>query len=432
MLRTFALLGMTFVVGCGARSSLLDGTGEGGASPTTDAVVAPVGATASSGSTGGFMPCTELTVREATVLFDSIDGRPAHDAALLAGAPGATLAARFAGPPDSGTDSLVHAALDAWTAWPPPHATPQGTNNSVWSAAPAYTSHPDGTFDLSFVDGMGCLQMLGAGLEPEVEYDDVYPFFSYAGQGCSRRPLAVAYEPEVQYIVATAVQPPGLPDASWTLETLRIEDFNHDLWYELPACGVIPPSADLQLLGDRVVLATSNASPSFVCEQLFWLPRYLAVGFADDAAPAFTAEGFDEIVGVELLAGAQGPWVLYRESGASALQSPPVVAQALDAALQPTLVPFEATGPGLSRFSATELAGGGFVIVSDESSDSVIVRAFDATGAKLAEVEVPTPDDAQERLAVVASPEGDSALVAWTAGPAPQRVLGARIDCLRD
>ncbi len=432
MLRALGFFGMVASVGCGARSSLLDATGEGGTSPTTGAVVAPVGATASNGSTGGFMPCTELTVREATVLLDAIDGRPAHDAALLAGPSGATLAARFAGPPDTGTDSLVHAALDAWSTWPPPQATPQGTNSSVWSVAPAYTSHPDGTFDLSFVDGMGCLQMLGAGLEPQVEYDDVYPFFSYAGQGCGRRPLAVAYEPDVQYIVASAVQPAGLPDASWTLETLRIEDFVHDLWYELPACGVLPPAADLQQLGDRVVLATSNATPSFVCEELFWLPRYLAVGFADNAAPAFTVEGFDEIVGVELLAGAQGPWVLYRESGASALQSPPVLAQALDAALQPVLLPFEATGPGLSRFAASELPGGGFVIVSDESSGSVIVRAFDATGAKLAEVEVPTPDDAQERLAVVASPDGEAVLVAWTAGPAPQRVLGARIDCLLD
>ncbi|MBL9028692.1 MAG: hypothetical protein JNL21_41250 [Myxococcales bacterium] len=99
---------------------------------------------------------------------------------------------------------------------------------------------------------------------------------------------------------------------------------------------------------------------------------------------------------------------------------------------------FAATGPASTRFAAASSDDGALFIVSDENlgSGALTLRVFEPDGAPRAEVAIPVsaPPSPSERLGVVASGDGDSAVVVWTVQDGAfdaADVLGARIDCLR-
>lgn len=437
-MRRLSLGLFAFASACGARSALPDGGGgEGGSGPsgsTAQIGVTTATTTATTSGEGGGGVCSVPTVRAAAVLLEPYLGMPAHDAALFMAGDSTVVAARFTSGSPLEPDLLGHLAWDPWGAWPPQPTDPKDTNLLVWATPPVFSSSPTGTFAVSLVDSRACDQWLGVGLQPAAQYTspEGYPDSQIVGQGCSRVPRAVVGDLSGARATATSIEAPG-PDDVYLLETAHVTQDGPIVSYEIPGCGGLPLYGDIEVVNDEFVIAASNATDQLGCNDPTGYPANVVVGLLGSGDPAFTVATTDDVAGIELIPRPGGLWLLYRESGASALTPPAVIAVRLDAELQAIAPPFEATSSGLGRFAATPLSDGGFVIVSDESSSEGLIwlRKWGPSGELYGEVTIPASGDAQpdfERLSVLASPDRSSAVVAWTT--LGGRVFAARVDCL--
>ncbi len=425
---------------CGARSALLDdGAGGDESGAGASATVAPVGATASEASTtgagGGYVPCTEPTVRPPAVIFEPVGGMPVHDVALLSSSTGVVATARFTSGSQAAPDRIGHVSWDAWGAWPPAPLVPLDTSLTSWATAPVFDTASD-QLSISYVDFPGCVHRTGVRLNPATSYPtfESYPLSQVVGQGCGRVPHAIAGWQDGPHATASLVPILGNVGNGYFTETAFVSADGTGITYELPACGGLPLAADLAVLDGQFVLATSHGAPDYGCDDPTAIPYWLGVGRLplDDFHLVIAAEA-DDIVGVELVPRPDGLWLLYRESGASALTTPPVWAVLLDDDLNPVLF-LEATSEGLSRFAAAAYPQGGLVIASDESlgSGSIDLRVWASSANFLVQHAIPTgaATPSSERLSVVASPDGTSALVGWTG--VDGRGYAARVDCMID
>jgi hypothetical protein len=419
---------------CGARSALLDdGAGGDSSGAGASAVVAPVGATASgfttTGGEGGFEPCTEPTVQPPAPLFDPLNGMPVHDFALVRRNDIAVMTARFTSGSQSAPDRIGHTSWYPWGGWPPsPHA-PLDTAPSSWATAPVFASSSN-ELEMSYLDFPGCVQWVAARLDPKTTYPSpgTFPVAQVVGQGCGRVPRAVARAPSGKLATATMV-PSGVGNF---VETAVVSADGTVVTYDLPACGGLPLYADVAVLGDEIVIATSQVGPGYGCNDPSSLPNAIGIGWlgSGEFSSLFWMDA-DDPAGIQLLPRPGGLWFLFRESGASAFTTPPVWAVQFDEELNPMEI-VQATSEGISRFAAAPLENGGFVIVSDETIGSGLLqlRAYGPSGELLAEHAIPTGDPvpSADRLSIVAAPAAAGAVVGWTR--VDGRGYAARVDCM--
>lgn len=433
--RGVRLLFILVLSACGARSSLLDdGDGAGG---ETSSLVAPVGATASAVTAGGeggsYVPCTQPTVRPPAVIFEPLGDMPVHDLSFVDAGSGVVVTARFASESKTASDHIGHAAWDAWGVWPPAPFDPLSTAAASGATAPVFAT-PSEELALSYIDFPGCLQRVGSGLDPSASYGspESHPISNVVGQGCERVPQGVAGRSGGPHASATRTPFPGGPEGSYFMETALVSAGGGLITYGLEACGGMPLYGDMGLLNDEFVIATSNASPDYGCVSPQGSPNWVGIGWLGSLEfHLVVASDADEIAGVQLVPRPGGLWLLWRESGASAFTTPPVWASRLDETLYPESF-YALTSEGLSRFSAAAHDLGGIVIVSDESlgAGGIDLRVWDAEGTLLTQHTIPVGSAApsSERLSVVASPDGGSALVGWTG--LDGRGYAARVDCM--
>lgn len=379
-------------------------------------------------------PVVQPTAR----LIFNYQGMDAHDPVLFPLGGRVIAGARFGPTELNGSAVIGHGPVEAFGPWPPDPAFLYETTLEAWPNPPIYSPSEDETFAVSYVDWPGCVHTIGSGLEPEGAYSGglSYPAGFVGGLGCFRGLRAVVGRPGEPHFVASVVQNPALGDG-YLLETVATNADGTSLTYDTPACSLSPLWSDIERADGEIVIATSNATPAIQCQDELGVPASVAVGRFGSGEATFTAATVDDVVAVDLVARPSGAWLLFRESGASARVAPPVMAVALGSDLQPVTDIVPATGEALGRFAAAPVAGGGLAVVSDErlrSTGSLSLRVFGPDGTLQAEVQVPTgePPLPQERLALVTSTDGGSAVVAWTgpaASPASQ-IVGARVDCL--
>ncbi len=380
-------------------------------------------------------------MRPAAPLLASELALSQHDPALVRVGDRTVAAARL-GPAAMGEASVLgHVAVDVFDAWPPPPALLRDTAPLAWAAPPAFSPFEDGTFAVAYLDWPGCVHRAASGLDPTADYPDParYPASFEAGVGCFRRVRALAGLPSGTRAVASSIQSPAMPD-SYTLETVRASPEGTFLTYDEPACALWHLVADLEVLSGEIVIANTNATPTLSCDDRLGVANDVVVGVLGSGVADTTISAVDDIVDVDLLPQPGGAsFLLFRESGASARVAPPAMAVELGPDQEQVGEPWPATGAGLTRVAAASIPGGGFVVVSDETladEATLTLRAFRSDGSLRAEVAVPVGSGSptNERLAVLTSPDGRAAVVAWSSvdpGGA-SAVQSARVDCLGD
>ena len=155
------------------------------------------------------------------------------------------------------------------------------------------------------------------------------------------------------------------------------------------------------------------------------------------SAAATVYEGTDDLVLTRLLRRSEGAWLIFQESGASALLQPPAMAMRLAADGVPG-APFVITDPGLGQVAVAALGDGFAVAVVDAidpSAPTIRLRVFSAEGSALSEASFSTSGAwlVNDRLTLLGSPDGTQLLVGWVGTTPDQgsRVFLRRFDCLK-
>ena len=147
--------------------------------------------------------------------------------------------------------------------------------------------------------------------------------------------------------------------------------------------------------------------------------------------------GSDDMVYARLLPGQTNPWLVFRESGASALVQPPGMA-----------LPIGLHGGSGSAFPITEAGAGqmavaalgfGLVVATvdslDPSAPTIILRVYSSAGLSTAETSFSTNGAWHngDRLTLIASPDSSSFLVGWTGSQSTSgtALFVRRFDCVK-
>ena len=452
---------------CGARSTLEAGAGvssgaggggaQGGGGSTTTAGpggagpggAGPGGAgSGGAGGQGGALPvaCAALTAVEPMAMPKPSPGFALHDPLLFPLASGSALLVARAnqlespGPLPSQVDTLPFAP---WGAWPPAFALPKVAHPVANPLPFAASMEPGATLALlvqPFPTNAppGCSVDALFGVSPDAPQWPMGFMFPVQG-GCVDTPLAVGSNGEGLHFAAADISANA---GGQGLRGLSFQVFDGEGQLVIPPqirCSSTLHTGDV-LAGEHDFLFAHSAAIDDACgdpnapagpaTQL--VLRRLAKG-ASSAATLFQAT--DELVLTRLLPRSSGAWLIFQESGKSALIQPPAMAMRLSADGAPG-APFPITDAGLGQVAVAPFGDGFAVAVVDAidpSAPTLRLAVFSAEGLVQAQTSFSTGGAwlTNDRLTLLGAPDGKALLVGWV-GASPD--LGAslflrRFDC---
>lgn len=394
--------------------------------------------------------CPALAMLEPLVELPAPEGQTAaHDPLLQSLGQGEVLAlVRREAPPSPGPEvsSVVEIRLSPWETWPPKVQPPQLVHGDSWDIPFVSSVEPSGTFALGLApfpknNPSGCDLAAIYGLSPDAPPGPSAVALSFDGS-CNDAPLSVATAGDGSHFVANEV-------------------------LVLPGNKESPP---VRGLAAHVLDASGNkinslelicASPHFVGNVLSKQTGFLFVHSSSDSqscsepgpvGPArnlllrrldgtenktsILYKGIDDLVYTRLLPRKGGAWVLYRESGASAVAQPPGMALRLEGD-SPSGEAFPVTSQDTDRMAAAALGDGfvvAFVDTTDPSAPQILVSVYDGTGTLVSQASIGTNGAwlHGDRLTLVASPSATSFLVGWIGAKAASgsEMFLRRFDCV--
>lgn len=400
-------------------------------------------------STGGSVNvvCPALQMLEPRVELPALaDARAAHDPLLQRLDQGDVLALvrrELMQGPVGGSSSVSQVRLAPWESWPPVFEAPLLTLSDSWNVPFVSSVEPLGTFALGVEpfpknNPSGCDLAAFYGLSPDAPPGPSALELQFDGK-CDDAPIAVATAGNGAHFVANDVR---FGDDIQTVRSMMA--------HVLDASGKMiaslePVCASTSFVGDVVADETgflfvhsSPDSQSCVESPPNNPSRYLLLRRLQGAKEetSIIYEGMDDLVYTRLLPRNGGSWVLYRESGASALIQPPGMAVRLEGG-SPSGEAFPVTPPGTDRMASASF-GGGFVVAFvdglDPSAPQIFVRVYDESGTLISEVAFDTSSAwlLADRLTLVASPDTRSFLVGWIGAkdPSGSETFLRRFDCI--
>ncbi len=404
--------------GCGARTSLLEGGG-GASASASDA-----SAQASTGATGGHIrPCGgKLAAVDPVVTLEQAPGFDDSIRLTFASNDQQTVAPVFAHLPPSGPVVLRHAAFSPWQAWPtsgvlgPVRDTGVSTESGPFVAPAA-----DGTFALALGTPAGHVAFYGA----------VNPFANGPGAAA---PLAVdGIDPEFVVARAGPSSAAHLVGAFGDFSTLYAEVASDTVSAGVPlGCAAPQPtSAAAVPFGDGWLVAASTGAPLGACPSVAagdpTRIDVLAIGL-DGSAQPIASIPTDIVVSVAAAPHPDGAYVVWL--GVSSTGAADYHAARIGAAEAPVAGPIAVTPSDMSGGAfAVATLGRDLVFGRVGASGELLLSRFDeslslrsTTSFQAGAFSGPT--------AILASPDEDAILVAWTATEQPSKVQVERFDCM--
>ncbi|MFS8065074.1 MAG: hypothetical protein ACMG6S_01755 [Byssovorax sp.] len=454
---------VVFMAACGARSTLRvssegatgsggsgpGGAGAGGSGPATGPGTSGVGSSTGS-STGGSVNvvCPALQMLEPLVELPALaDLRAAHDPLLQRLGQGDVLALMrreaVEGPVGGGLSSVSQVRLAPWESWPPVFEAPLLTLSDSWNVPFVSSVEPLGTFALGVEpfpknNPSGCDLAAFYGLSPEAPPGPSALALKLDGT-CDDRPIAVATAGNGTHFVANDVAfgssiHPVRSLVAHVLDASGSKIASMDL-----ACATTRFVGDVlsDETGFLFVHARSDSQSCFETELHDPARRLVLQRFQGTKQESSVIhEGVDDLVYTRLLPRNGGSWVLYRESGASAVVQPPGMAMRLEAG-SPSGDAFPVTSSDTNSMAAAAF-GDGFVVAFvdsiDPSAPNIFVRVYDGSGTLSSEVSFGTNGAwlLGDRLTLVASPSARSFLVGWIGAKEPfgSETFLRRFDCI--
>jgi hypothetical protein len=432
--------------GGGATTTSQGGAGQGGAGPGG---AGPGGAgPGGAGGQGGAFPavCPVLMALEPMAMPKPSPGFALHDPLLFPLAAGSALLVARAnqlespGPVPSQVDTLPFAP---WGVWPPAFALPKLAHPVANPVPFAAGMEPGGTLALlvqPFPTNAppGCPIDALFGVLPDAPQWPMGFMFPVQG-GCVDTPLAVGSNGEGLHFAAADI---SSNVAGQGLRGLSFQVFDGEGQLLIPPqirCASTPHTGDV-LGGQHEFLFAHSAAINDACGDpnapAGPSTQLVLRRLSKDAASATTLfQATDELVLTRLLPRSSGAWLIFQESGKSALIQPPALAMRLSADGAPG-APFPITDPGLGQVAVAPFGDGFAVAVVDAidpSAPTIRLAVFSAEGLVEAQTSFSTGGAwlMNERLALLGAPDGKALLVGWV-GTSPD--LGAsiflrRFDC---
>jgi hypothetical protein len=345
--------------------------------------------------------------------------------------------------PQGGASSVSEVRLAPWEAWPPVFQTPLLVLSDSWNVPFVSSVEPLGTFALGVEpfpknNPSGCDLAAFYGLSPDAPPGPNALALQLDGK-CDDAPIAVATAGNGTHFVANDVR-----------FSNDIQPVRSMVAHVLDASGKMiaslePVCASTSIVGDVVsdetgFLFVHSSSDSQSCVKTpphnpgrRLLLRRLQ-GSKEETS--LVHEGIDDLVYARILPRKGGSWVLFRESGASALTQPPGMALRLEGG-SPSGEAFPVTSSDTDRMAAAAFGDGfvvAFVDALDPSAPTIFVRVYDGSGTLVSEASFGTNSAwlLGDRLTLVASPDARSFLVGWigAAEPSGTETFVRRFDCV--
>jgi hypothetical protein len=438
-----ATASLVFVAACGARSSLRDfGATTGGGNASTTA-----GTTGSGGSGGGpSLFCSSLVAIEPRVELPARIGATAARDPLLQllfkGVVVALVRSEMSNAKGKLPGTIDAFRLEPWGAWPPvaPPAVrvSDSVADSTFVAGVEYLG--PGTFDVSFdqfsaIEANGCAFTALYGVLPEATLsgDAVVGAVTTGQVPCGDLPLSVATADDGSFFFAVDLILANSGPSSRTLIAQFIGSGPDGATLLEPACASTHFVADVltDAAGFHLVHSTSGPCGTGGAGVANRLVLHRIEAGNDQSAVVY--EGVDDLVFARLLPRQGGNWLIYRESGASALVQPPGMALQLGADGAPG-ASFAVTDAGTDRLAAAPFGDGfavAFVDSLDPSAKTILVRVYSAQGTLRAQTSFSTGGALLngDRLTLTPSPDATSLLVGWTGQGSNPAMFLRRFDC---
>jgi hypothetical protein len=448
-----AAAALVFAASCGARSTLRDPGGEtaagsGGTGTATATATATSAATGPGSGPGGgpTLACPGLVTVEPPIEVPISDGtQAARDALLLLLGTGEVLAlvrGEALTTPDDLPTTVASIRLEPWTLWPPTIHPPNVVHQLGWKTPFVATVEPQGTFALGverypFNNQTGCDLDAVFGISPDVSGTGA---LNQAVSGtCDDAPLAIATAGDGMHLVANDLNFDGNSPGARRLEPVLLGAKGGLLASLDPYCASKPFVADALSIDGTLFFVHSSATsascdstpgPQDVPSQLV-LHRFQ--GQLGSSEALYT--GLDDMVDARLLPRPGGGWLVFRESGASALVQPPGMAMPVGQKAG-WGAEFPITEAGAGRMAVAALGDGLVVAVVDSldpSAPTVLLRVYSGAGTLLTESSFSTSGAwlNGDRLSLIASPDGRSFLVGWTGSKSTpgSALFVRRFDC---
>lgn len=435
-----AAVGLVFLAACGARSSLRDlGATTGGGNGSTT--------TGSGGSGGGpSLFCSTLVAREPRVELPVRTGATAARDPLLQlvfkGVVVALVRSEMSNAKGKLPGVIDAFRLEPWSAWPP--ITPPAVRVSDSVADASFVSSVEymapGTFDVSFkrfsaieANGCGFSELYGVLPEATLSGDALVSSTTTGQAPCGDVPLSVATTGDGTPFFASDATLANSGPSSRTMIAQFAGSNPDGITLLEPACASTHFVADVltDAAGFHFVHSASGPCGTSGAGLANRLVLHRVEGGSDASSVVY--EGVDDVVYTRLLPRQGGHWLLYRESGASALVQPPGMALQLGSDGTPG-ASFAVTDAGTDRMAAASF-GDGFLVAFVDSLESsaprIIVRVYSSQGTLQAQTSFATTDAwlNGDRLTLTPSPDATSFLVGWTGtGPNPAMFV-RRFDC---
>ena len=327
--------------------------------------------------------------------------------------------------PDSLPSTVAAVRLEPWALWPPTLHPPKliyqpgGTRPFVSSV------EPEGTFALGVErfpaagpKGCGIDAVFGISLDAPGQ-DIVVPSVDAT---CDDAPVVIVTAGDGTHLVANDFRVNASGPGSRALRPVLL-DKNGGLLSALdPHCALTHFVGDALRIEDGLLFvhSSSDGGSCSSSPELQGPARSLVLHRFNISGADTESEytGMDDMVYARLLPGKPYPWLVFRESGASALVQPPGMA-----------LPIGLHGGSGSAFPITEAGagqmavaalGGGLVVATvdtlDPSAPTIILRVYSSAGLITAETAFSTNGAWHngDRLTLIASPDSTSFLVGWT------------------
>ncbi len=451
------LVGAAGVIGCGGRSQLHDsiagpaaaGDGAGGSSSTSSASTS-----STTGGSGGAPPaCQALVLSGPPITYEPSSSEHGSRPSLVpATDDGALVSVVFLREPlegpYEGPSRVASATLSPWGSWPSslgPEDQAVGFFGDPFAAAPAMPEAQPGFSVLFYLptNSFPSDMFLAPAVATGTSYD---PF-----------PAGVswdAWEPAWPSALARgasghlAAYQLGMGPSSY-LSVALVDAPSGDMTV-MPevACASAPFTVDAIPAAGGFLVATATGRPFGACPLDDGIPgpaTELDVIRLDQETMtlslAASFEEIDPIAHVALAPRADGAWLVWQSTGASAESPPPIQAVPLDEQGAPAGAVFSVTGSGQTTGPFAAAALGARLAVAwidwlDPSSPTIRLDLFDEEGAFVSGASLGTSGawlyDAS--LALLASPDGTALLASWAdesdqPPPAPATVRVARFAC---
>lgn len=444
---------LVFAAACGARTTLRDpgggaAAGSGGTGSTATATSVTTGPGSGPGG-GPILACQSLISVEPAVEVPTSDGTTAaRDPRLLLLGTGDVLAlVRGETPTPTGDlpSTVASVRLEPWKLWPPTLHAPNVIYQPGYKAPFVAAVEPQGTFALGVErfplnNPTGCDLDAFFGLAPDAPGPGPGSVSQSMPGTCDDAPIGIATAGDGTHLVANDLNFGGGSPVSRILQSVLLDAKGGLLATLGPYC------ASNRFVGDMLPIAGSlffvhSSSDNGQCPSSpgpQGVARHLVLhrlhGQIDSTETMY--DGEDDMVYARLLPRPGGAWLIFRESGASALVQPPGMAMPIG--LQQgsgSAFPITTT-PGAGQMAVAAL-GGGFVVAVvdsvDPSAPTVLLSVYSGEGMLLTETSFSTNGAwlNGDRLSLIASPDSTSFLVGWTGNKsAPgSELFVRRFDC---